>query len=178
VEELDLVLTNCPQRILSVSEEGKLGNSDHSAILVIAEISPARGSECERRRNWRRGDYEEIRKRLRETDWETVLSSERTEENWETFKKIIVNCVNDQVPYHKAFNNSRPRWMSKEIMSLVRRKRAAWKSYKQHPSAENAERYNSLEKEVKNKVRKIKAKNGKRTYKGGRQPWQKFYKIY
>jgi hypothetical protein len=49
--KLDLVLTNCPQRILSVSEEGKLGNSDHSAILVTAEIAPSRGSESERRRN-------------------------------------------------------------------------------------------------------------------------------
>jgi hypothetical protein len=156
--KLDLVLTNCPQRILSVSEEGKLGNSDHRAILVIAEIAPARGGEKERRRNWRKGDYEAMRKRLRETEWEATLSSGRTEENWKTFKNILENCVNDQVPYYKAFNNSRLRWMSKEIISLVRRKREAWKSYKQYPSAENAEKCNSLEKEVKNKVWKSKRK--------------------
>jgi hypothetical protein len=67
-----------------------------------------------------------VRKRLRETEWEAMLSSRRTEENWNTFKKIIEDCVNDHVPYYRAFNNSRPRWMSKEITSLVRRKRAAW----------------------------------------------------
>jgi hypothetical protein len=156
--KLDLVLTNCPQRILSVSEEGKLGNSDHSTILVTAEIAPARGGESERRRNWKKGDYEAIRKRLREIEWEETLGSGSTEENWNKFKNIVENCVNDHVPYYKAFNNSRPRWMSKEITSLIRRKRAAWKSYKLYPSAENAEKYNSLEKEVKNKVRKSKRK--------------------
>jgi hypothetical protein len=99
-----------------------------------------------------------MRKKLREIEWEATLSRGSTEENWKAFKKILENCVNDHVPYYKAFNNSRPRWMSKEIISLVRRKRAAWKSYKHYPSAENAEKYNSLEKEVKNKVRKSKRK--------------------
>jgi hypothetical protein len=97
-------------------------------------------------------------KRLREIEWEETLGSGSTEENWNKFKNIVENCVNDHVPYYKAFNNSRPRWMSKEITSLIRRKRAAWKSYKLYPSAENAEKYNSLEKEVKNKVRKSKRK--------------------
>jgi hypothetical protein len=39
---LDLVLSNCPARIQSVEEAGKLGNSDHVAIEINVEINVER----------------------------------------------------------------------------------------------------------------------------------------
>jgi hypothetical protein len=120
--KLDLVLTNCPQRIIAVTEEGKLGNSNHSAILVTAEGAPERKCEGEKRRNWNKGDYDSIRKRLRETDWEALLNKRRTEENWQAFKQVVEKCVENSVPYYRDRKNYRPKWLTKEVMSVVRKK--------------------------------------------------------
>jgi hypothetical protein len=34
---LDLVVTNCPERVVSISEEGQLGKSDHSILMIELE---------------------------------------------------------------------------------------------------------------------------------------------
>jgi hypothetical protein len=99
-----------------------------------------------------------VRNILRGIKWETLLASTRTEENWKRFKGVMENVVNDCIPFYKNHGKPRPRWMTKEIMTVLRRKKTAWTEYKLYPSAENAEKYRGLEKEARNKIRKAKRK--------------------
>jgi hypothetical protein len=53
---LDLLLVNCPERILSVSAAGRLGKSDHEIILFEAMVTKIEGQkqECNERLNWKK----------------------------------------------------------------------------------------------------------------------------
>jgi hypothetical protein len=61
---LDLVLTNIPERVEEVREGGRLGQSDHEMLLVSVSVG---GREVEEKevRNWRRADWDEMRKGMR-----------------------------------------------------------------------------------------------------------------
>ncbi len=48
---LDLLITNCVERIVSIREEGRLGKSDHSIILFEVEDIPQSVTEGP---TWRR----------------------------------------------------------------------------------------------------------------------------
>ena len=39
---LDLVITNCSEKIISVVDEGRIGKSDHCTLLVEMEINVIR----------------------------------------------------------------------------------------------------------------------------------------
>lgn len=46
--------------------------------------------------------------------------------------------------------------MNRELLRLIRRKRRAWKTFKDHGTLENSEKYKKLEREVVKKVRNAK----------------------
>ncbi len=58
---LDLVLTNIPERVIEVSEGGRLGQSDHEMIQIKVSDGqgvPTSGKEV---KNWRRADWQRMR---------------------------------------------------------------------------------------------------------------------
>jgi hypothetical protein len=70
-------------------------------------------------------------------------------------KEKLQTYVEKYVPQKKVFQNQRPRWLNREIIKLLRRKRA-WKDYQIYGTTENSNRYKQLEKEVKSKIQKSK----------------------
>jgi hypothetical protein len=52
----------------------------------------------------------------------------------------------------------RPRWLSREIVKLIRQKKSMWKEVKYHNTGQQLENYKKLEKEVANKIRNAKRK--------------------
>jgi hypothetical protein len=155
---LDLVLSNCPARIQSVEEAGKLGNSDHVAIEINVEINVERAEIKKKCKLWKNANYEEMNADFRRTDWNRQLLNLNAEEAWNKFRSILDSCIEKHVPTIEIIDNGRPRWLTKEIVNLIRRKKKAWKAYRLYRTAELAERYEKLEKEVKNKIKKAKRK--------------------
>ncbi len=49
---LDLLLTNCPDKVLDVLETGRLGKSDHCMIMVELNFQPDNQVRGSRRYNW------------------------------------------------------------------------------------------------------------------------------
>ena len=77
---LDLLITNMASSVISVSDEGKLGKSDHCIILTEVKISKAMKKNRNRIPNWTKADYQSIRTYLSETDWETLISGKPVSE--------------------------------------------------------------------------------------------------
>jgi Reverse transcriptase (RNA-dependent DNA polymerase)/Endonuclease-reverse transcriptase len=152
---LDLVLTNCCERILSVEDAGKLGNSDHTALNIELEIRTELGSKSIKKQNWNRADFSSIRNKLRETDWSGLLTG-TAEEDWLKFKIVIDECVTCFVPLRTVHHTDQPRWINRDIIKLIRKKKAAWKQFRLYGTAESSSNYKRLEKEVKDKIRKSK----------------------
>jgi endonuclease/exonuclease/phosphatase family metal-dependent hydrolase len=69
---LDLVLTNIPERIEEVSEEGRLGSSDHDMIGLKISCGATR-VKAKAVKNWRRANWEAMRNEMGRKNWRRLL---------------------------------------------------------------------------------------------------------
>jgi hypothetical protein len=86
---LDLVITNCADKILATNEAGKLGNSDHCIIetVINAGCEPA---QCMREIIcWNQANFENMRDELSLIDWQAEFVNKNTEECWTIFTEKL-----------------------------------------------------------------------------------------
>ena len=77
-------------------------------------------------------------------------------EAWEIFKTEINEAVRLHVPVRPRRQGNRPKWMNRDILKALRRKRRIWRKERyQNPSEE----YKEVERKVRNLIR-----NAKRSY--------------
>ena len=69
---LDLIVTNVPGRISNISEEGRLGKSDHCIICFDLLVDKKDVREVNESRNWRKADWAGLNRGLEEADWPKV----------------------------------------------------------------------------------------------------------
>ena len=167
---LDLVLTNIPERIPEVYEGGRLGRSDHSAIVCKIQIQQGQRRNIMSQPDWSKADWASMRKDIGRTDWRKELSGKSADEAWNMFSSRIQKTVEDFVPKRRRRNHNRPAWMSQEIMREVRRKKKLWAKAK---IGEQKEEYEKLEKKVKNMIRSAKRRFERKLAEGGRKEGNK-----
>jgi len=68
---LDLVITNNPNRVLSVENAGLIGKSHHDMILVELNCTPMRKENLQEIPNWQKADYKGIKNLLKRFNWES-----------------------------------------------------------------------------------------------------------
>jgi hypothetical protein len=154
---LDLVITNCGDRILNVEDGGRLGRSDHAIINVTVAAEIKEQSHTAPRHNWLKADLENMRKDLRQKRW-NINGNTDIEGDWRELKDTLRMLTDKYVPVLKPRIDVRPRWLSRDIIKLIRQKKSAWKEAKYHNAGPQLERYKRLEKEVANKIRNAKRK--------------------
>ncbi len=86
---LDLILTNCPDKIVMVTDVGRLGKSDHVMLKIMVNVALE-----ERNRNgtgiaWRRANYQGMKKDLRSVDWRRELERRTVQEGWDFLKNTV-----------------------------------------------------------------------------------------
>ena len=154
---LDLIITNRPDLIVSVQNDGNLGNSDHCILLTEISTKPIQGRKKKVRvENWSKADTAGIRNQLGKINWHRVLKGNCIQEDWETFGQIIRETVEKYVPTSTQKEQDKPKWLNREIIKLVRKKKRAWKNLQAHRTDHNAEIYKKLEKEVSSKIQRAK----------------------
>jgi hypothetical protein len=86
---LDLVLTNVPDRVTSISDVGRLGKSDH--VMLEVEILAGKSCEVSRRtvKSWNKADWNSIRRETAEVPWRAILDQGTVQEAWDIFKNHI-----------------------------------------------------------------------------------------
>jgi len=154
---LDLVLTNCPERIVSVEDIGRLGRSDHVIMEIVGMVGASKSQEDKRTLNWKKADWDTMREELRLTNWRKEIASRSVHESWDLLTGKLTGMVERNVPLCKQRSRQRPVWLTDEIMRLIRLKRRKWRVFKQQRTAVSEEEYKKVEKEVAKKIR-----NGKR----------------
>ena len=155
---LDLVLTNCPDKVILIEDGGTLGKSDHCIINMELQIKVCKVSSNHKRPNWSKADTIGIKKFLAGIIWQQVFQEKNLEECWQSFKQIIHEAVEKYVPLSTSKPRNQPKWLSREIIRLVRRKKRAWKNWKSHGSQENMAKYKELQKKVTTGIRNAKRK--------------------
>jgi hypothetical protein len=80
------------------------------------------------------------------------------DEDWIEFRNVTNYLVENFVPVLKMRNKQRPKWLTNEIVRLIRKKKRLWKTAKQYNTGEAREDYKKVEKEVAKKIRLAKRK--------------------
>ncbi len=123
---LDLVLTNAAGNVHSVTDEGRLGKSDHVMVRIQLQGQPAKQSfTCSP--DWNKADWDGMKDELKDTDWYTTLRDMNTEESWTAIKVRLNRLTEEFVPVRKRRPPGRPVWMNREILRAMGKKRRLWK---------------------------------------------------
>ena len=159
---LDLVLTNVPERVHEVEEVGRLGASDHGAILTKV------GTGVKKEKNvvkylWGKADWAAMEADLERENWQE-LDSLDAEVAWKKLKEKLNSMVEDHVPKKRRRNHDRPGWLNQEIVREIRRKKKQWRMAKQ---GIEVEKYKETEKKVRNLIRNAKRRFEKKLAQGG-----------
>ena len=109
---LDLLLTNMAGSILDVSDQGRLGNSDHTMILVTVQATLKNIKTVERVPNWSKADWTQLRREARQKNWTRAARDLSATEAWDMVKSDLMNLVNTLVPSKPRRNPTRPPWMT------------------------------------------------------------------
>ena len=155
---LDLLLTNCPDKILGVTDAGRIGRSDHCLLRVVMDLQPSESCRPVEGYNWNKADTGKMVNEMSAVSWGEILADETVENAWQIFKEKLSETVERNVPKHGTRTPLKNPWMTREILRLVRQKRRKWKTVKLSASAEELREYRAIEKETAKKIRNAKRK--------------------
>ena len=154
--KLDLILTNVPGMLSDIEDMGRLGRSDHVMLLMKLETS-ARGAPTEQMvPNWRRADWDGLKKCVGEADMVEKMEAASAEQAWNILKSSILSAVEKNVPLKPRRTSNKPSWMTRGIIRALRRKRRIWRKER---TCNESQEYKDAEKKVRNLIR-----NAKRSY--------------
>ena len=153
---LDLVVTNMPERLTDVREEGRLGRSDHSMIVVEVSVGPTPEKNRPGLPDWRRADWDGMRRRLAERDWLDRVKAAPVEAAWKALNSMVEGLVKEFVPERRRRNQNRPPWLTRDILCAIRKKKRIWKRDK--------ERYDKTEYKAQETLTRNLIRNAKRRY--------------
>jgi hypothetical protein len=152
---LDLVLTDIPERVSDVQDEGRLASSDNVLIMSRIVIKPGQQQAFKALPDWNRADWTSIKRELRRDDWDGKLRGLNTEEAWDLLQRRLHGLIEKHVPARRRRNHNRPPWLSRDILRAIRHKNRLWRQAKQ---GQKAEEYRAAEKRVKNMISNAKRK--------------------
>jgi Endonuclease-reverse transcriptase len=168
---LDLVVTNMPERVLDIREEGRLGKSDHSLIMIEINVTASKTTSYETRLDWKNADWGKMHQLLSNQDWKTEVKRADTERGWELLKEKIEQVTMECVPERRKRNVNRPR-LSQEILRAIRKKKRLWSKCKDEV---NKEEYKQQEKITRNLICNAKRRFERKLADGGGQNKKPFY---
>ena len=135
---LDPVLSDLPDGYVRCRPLDYVGSSDHIGILTSVSLSIAM-DECTVRTiwAWNRADWTSIRRKLNETDWDSLLSGD-VNEDVATLTSFLLELQYQYVP-HRVYTTrpGDPPWFGYRCQVAAEAKYKAWERYKGNPTARN-----------------------------------------
>ena len=120
---LDIVLSSQKEFVDNVVIQEPLGGSDHNQPYFNIKLKSDKTKVKQRRRDFRKGNYKEIRKSLSHTDWNDTMKNKTATECWNILKGEIDSAIDSFVPMKKQGKRSKKKHLSKEAFRKIRHKR-------------------------------------------------------
>lgn len=153
---IDLVLTNEDNLIASVQPKGQLGASHHSIIQVEVIVPSHLNSTEELVPDYSKADFNCLREKLNVIDWRSYFGESNTEECWQKFKSKVSDAVDECIPKKLRRNNSKPLWMQRNVLRILRKKKRLWKRYILTQDNQSYLAYKQVQKTASSVVKKAK----------------------
>nr|VZI48449.1 unnamed protein product [Spirometra erinaceieuropaei] len=125
---LDLVFTKTPDSIDDITSMPPFGRSDHVMLMWDYSLFSISHTPDHKRRNVWRGDFNQMRANLSGLDW-CSLSRENANDDWELFKNILLQLINNHCPLTSVRLNKRSEWLNRNIKKEINRKHKLWRKY-------------------------------------------------
>lgn len=155
---LDLVTGSHPDLVSEVRDEGYLGEPDHTMIWVDV-VGPAWNLDSvEMVPDWRKADLDKLKEALVNIDWEAKFEAKSGVDSWAIFRDILKEETDRCVPKMKRRSNTKPVWMNKNILRLIRKKKRLWRWYTTEGGRdfESFQAYKKVQSEVQKSVKNAK----------------------
>ena len=127
---LDIVLSSQKELVDNVEIKEPLGCSDHNQMHLNINVKSDKTKVKQCRRDFRKGNYKEIRKRLTLIDWNDKMKNRTAAECWNIVRGELDNAIDSYVPMKKQGKRSKKKHLSKEAFRKIRYKQNMWRVYK------------------------------------------------
>ena len=127
---LDIVLSSQKELVDNVVIQEPLGSSDHNQRHFNIKIKSDKTKVKQCRRDFRKGNYKEIRKRLAHIDWNDKMKNKTATECWNILRGELDSAIDSFVPMKKQGKRSKKKHLSKEAFRKIRHKQNMWRVYK------------------------------------------------
>ena len=154
---LDIVLSSQKEVVDNVVKHEPLGSSDHNQLHFNINIKSDKIKVKQSRRDFRRGNYEEIRKSLELIDWNDKMNNKTATECWNILRGELDSAIDSYVPMKKQGQRSKKKHLSKEPFRNIRYKQQnMWRVYKHTGTDKDYDAYKEALNAATNEVRKSK----------------------
>ena len=127
---LYIVLSSQKELVDNVEIKEPLGSSDHNQMHFNINIKSDKTKVKQCRRDFRKGNYKEIRTRLTLIDGNDKMKNKTATECWNILRGEIDNAIDNYVPTKKQGKRSKKKHLSKEAFRKIIYKRNMWRVYK------------------------------------------------
>jgi len=131
---LDLIFTDSPHNIASITSLPPLGKSDHVVILFSLKLFSTPLSHSSERFNYPKADFILINDMISSIDWTAEFDGLSAEVALSILDEFLSNILNALVPISQDSRSNKPKWLTRNVKTAINRKKRAWDHYKMNPS--------------------------------------------
>ena len=153
---LDIVLSSQKEFVDNVEIHEPLGSSDHNQLHFNINIKSDKTKVKQCRRDFRKGNYMEIRKSLAHIKWDDKMKNKTATECWNILRVELDSAIDSCAPMKKQGKRSKKKHLSKEAFKKIIYKQSMWRVYKHTGKDKDYEVYKEALNAATNEVRKSK----------------------
>ena len=153
---LDIVLSSQKELVDNVVIQEPLGSSDHNQLHCNINVKSVKTKVKQCRRDFRKGSYKEIRKRLTLIDWNDKMKNKTATECWNIVRGELDSAIESYVRMKKQGKPSKKKHLSKEAFRKIRYNQNMWRVYKHTGKDTDYDAYKDALNAATNEVRKLK----------------------
>ena len=177
---LDLVFSDVGDLVQALSVGETLGNSDHSIVRFMLQISGTVKDNLTVIPNFGKADFDSFRLALQEIRWEHEFADLNAYEMWDKFKSILHNVQLGNIPqkHRRKRKLTKPAWLTTDVRKEIRIKKNAFKKFKTNPNDSNLVAYRTARDAVKKLIRGTKRSKEMDLAKNCNRDSKKFFSFY
>ncbi|XP_066270906.1 uncharacterized protein [Branchiostoma lanceolatum] len=153
---LDLIFSNCPERLSNIAELPADFDTDHTILEFTfkCKLHPKRGIP-RKVYNYKRADWDGLRAHLDQTQLPLVIEQHQdVDPAWQSWHSTVSTAVDKFVPCRQLKDSTVPPWIDSDVRQLQNRKSTAWRKAKRTNSSSHWAKFRKLRNKLKNLLSK------------------------
>ena len=132
------------------------GISDHEAIVFIINCT-LKGKQCNPRMSYSysKTDFNKLRQDLENAPLMESLAKEDLETSWQSWKQIIFNIIDKNVPRKKITNNNYAHvpWVDKDVKKMIRKRKKIFKEATKSKKQSHWNKFREIRRDTKRMIK-------------------------